>query len=338
MNVKQIGISILLFFITSYVIAQSEVEGFIREGIAHHDAGDYTKALESYKKALDLEPNSAMVNYEMALSYFSKGDYENAIKHSDIVLDQKGEFMLQAYMTKGSALDMQGKTKESIKLFEKAIKKTEEHYLLYFNLSINYVKIGDLKKAEKNIKRAIELNSNHTSSHFLLASIEDQLSNTIQSILALNYFLLLEPNSERSIKAHELLMKQFGGNVSVDKDKPNTINISLSPSKDSEFADTELMLSILIASKLMDEKEDKTEDEKFIENLKSLFLLLAEKEEKKKKEIWWTLYIPFFAELAESDHFELYCKYITQSGNENSKKWLKENEAYLTDFINWLKK
>ena len=43
------------------------------------------------------------------------------------------------------------------------------------------------------------------------------------------------------------------------------------------------------------------------------------------------------SEIAKSEHLETYCKYISQIGNENSKKWIAENESQLNEFDKWLK-
>lgn len=337
MKFKRIGIVLALFFAIAQVIAQSNIEDFVKEGIQYHDKGDYDRAIEVYKKALEVNPKSTLVNYEIALSYLSKKEYKQAIKYSNIVLKQNADYMLQAYMAKGSALDLLGKTEESIKLFEKAIKKTKGHYLLYYNLALNHYKLNDLNNAEVNVIKAIEENSNHTSSHLMLANINAQKGNSVQTLLATYYFLFLEPTTKRSEEAYQLLQDNFGGNVSKDSDKPNTINITLLANNDSQFGAVELMLSMLEASKSLEENEGKTEDEMFVKNTDSFFTILGELKKKKNTEIWWTFYTTFFYDLAQSEHIETYCKYITQIGNENSKKWLTENENKLTDFDNWLK-
>jgi len=333
---RQLIIAVTLFFLSISGFAQSEVEVFIEEGIEHHDKGEFVKAIESYEKALQLDPNSALANYEISLSYFSKGDYENALKYSDIVLKQDGDYVIPAYMTKGSALDMLGRTKESIKFFEKAIKKTKGHYLLYYNLALNHFKLNDLDNAEKSAIKGIENNPNHSSSHLLLGIIHDQQGNSVQTLLAAHYFLLLEPNTKRSVQALEMLQENFGGNVSKDPDKPNTINITISPNDDKQFGAAEMMVAMLEASKTLEKNEGKTEDEMFVENTESFFKVLGELKKDKNKEIWWTFYTPFFYDLAKSDHLEAYCKYITQSDNKNYQEWLGENEAKLNAFAQWL--
>ena len=338
MKKKHLELILALLFITIQSFAQSNIENFVKEGIKYHDNGNYDKAIETYKKALKIDSESTLVNYEISLSYFTKGDFKEAIKYSDVVLEQNKDYMLQAYMTKGSALDMLGKTKESIKLFEKAIKKTEGHYLLYYNLGLNHYKLNDLDNAEKNVIKAIEQNPNHSSSHLILANINNQKGNAVQTLLATHFFLLLEPNTNRSSEAYLMLQENFGGNVSKDSTKPNTINIMLSSSNDSQFGAAELMVSMLEASKSLEKNEGKTEDVLFVENTESFFKILGELKKEKNKEIWWTFYTTFFYDLAKSEQLNTYCKYITQSSNENSKKWLAENEKKLIELDKWLKK
>lgn len=336
MKIIQIGIALTLLFITSQLVAQPSIEGYVNEGIQYHDSGDYEKAIKTYQKALEIDPKSTLVNYEIALSYFSKGDYKKAIKYSDVILSQKEDYMLQAYITKGSSLDVLGKTKESIKLFEKAIKDTEGSYLLYYNLALNYYKLNDLDKAEENVINAIEKNPNHSSSHLMLANIQNFKGNSVQTLLATHYFLFLEPNTKRSVGANKMLQENFGGNVSKDDSKPNTINIVLSSSGDSQFGAAELMISMLEASKSLEKSEGMTEDDMFIKNTESFFKIMGELKKDENKEIWWTFYTTFFYDLAKSDHLETYCKYITQSVNENSEEWLNENQNKLSDFDKWL--
>ena len=268
---KSLCTALFVLFLSTPVFTQSVIEELVKKGIEHHDKGEYDKAIDLYKKALDIDPKSTIANYEAAYSYFMKKDYKNAIRYSNVVIKQKSEWSTHAYVTKGSALDNMGKTKKSIKLFKKAIKETGGHYLLYYNLALNYFKLSEWADAELNILKALQFNPNHTSSHFMLAKINALLGNKTKSILAANYFLFLEPDSYRSRDALELLVTNFSGNVSKD-------------------------------------------------------------------EIWWNFYIPFFYDLAQSDHVETYCYYIIQNMNENAKKWLEQNEDRLSSFGTWLEK
>lgn len=335
---RSIIIVLLHIPFVSPLLAQNSIEDILEQGIKYHDQGNYDKAIEVYKTALEIDPKSPVVNYEIALSYFKKGDYKKTIEYSDAVLDQKDGYMREAYLTKGSAMDLLGKTEESIKLFKKAIKKTGEHYLLYYNMAFNYLKLNDLESAEDNVIKAIENNSNHATSHLMLAQIHNYKKNPVQTLLAAHYFLFLEPSSDRSQSAYQILLENFGGNVTKDEEKPNTINISLSVGNDDEFSSVKFMIGLLEASKSSEENKDKTDDEMFVENTDSFFTMMGELNENgdKGKTLWWTFYTPFFYDLAKSEHMEAYCKYISQSGNESSQQWLSDNGDKLDALDSWL--
>jgi tetratricopeptide (TPR) repeat protein len=329
----------LLLFVALFTLqlnAQNNINSYIEEGIKHHDNGEYDMALDAYKKALILDPQSTVVNYEMALSYFKKKDYKNAIARADIIIDKKGDNVIDAYLVKGSALDMMGKVKESIKLFEKAIRKYPDNYLLYYNLALNHYKLNEIDKAEENVIEALENNPNHSSSHWMLANIESAKGNMVQSLLANHYFLFLEPDSPRSLDAYKLLRENFGGNVTQDNDKAITINLSMSED-DDEFSAAALMLGLMGASNLLPENVDKTSEELFVENTDSFFKVLGELKKKDLTGLYWDFYVPFYYDLAKSDHLEAYCMYISQIGNEKAATWLDENSEKLEAFDAWLK-
>lgn len=317
---------------------QDKIDSLVQVGIQYHDKGEYAKAIQVYNEALKIDPKSTLVNYELSMTYMYSGDNEKAIKHSDVVIKQKKDLLLPAYITKGSALSNSGKIKQAIKLYEEAIKKFGDNYLLYFNLGISYSKIKDNDNAEQSFIKAIMDKSSHTSSHYGLALLEYQKDNRVQSLLSLYYFLMLEPNSKRSETAYNLLKKQLGGNVQKDNSNSVNINIFVNPkSMDSEFGAADIMIAMLEASNSLEENKDKTTEELFIENTKSFFSVLGElHENEKKSNIWWDFYVPFFYNLAKSEYMDVFCNYISISSNGNARKWLETNNEKLENFGKWI--
>nr|WP_321231133.1 tetratricopeptide repeat protein [uncultured Psychroserpens sp.] len=332
-------IYILLFSLSiQFSFAQNDINRLVEKGITYHDAGNYEKAIETYQQALQLDPKSSLVNYEISLSYFHNKDYKKAIKHSDVVIDNDDKHVKAAYITKGSCLDNLGKTKESIKLFKKGIRKFENDGLIYYNLALNHYKLKDFDEAEKVITQGVGVQNNHASSHLLLAYLNYDKGRNVQTLLNLHYFLFLEPNSRRSPQAAGLIKEIMGANVSQDKDKPNTINISLSlPDDDDDFGAAEMMLSMLEASKKLEKNEGKSEDELFIANTDSFFTMMGELKKKKHKGIYWDIYVPFFDDLAKSEFMETYYYHVMQSVNENSTDWLNSHPQEVDALMLWLK-
>jgi len=334
---KYFKLVIALAFLTFQICAQNNVNEFVKDGVALHDNSEFEKAIDTYKKALKLEPNSSLVNYEIALSYFSKEDFKKSIKYSDKVIDINDEFLLQAYLTKGSSLDMMNKTDESIEVFEKAIESTEGHFLLDYNLALNYYKKNLYEKAQKNAINAIQKNTNHASSHLMLTNINQQIGNRVEAILSGLYFLFLEPTTDRSLQVLNIVHENMKKGVSKDEEKENTINILLDQNESDRLSAADLMLSLMEASNSTEGNSDKSETEKFIESTKIFVSVLGELNTNEHDDIWETFYIPFFYKLSKSNNFVTYCKYITQAEDPSSKLWLESNPDKLDEFDNWLK-
>lgn len=252
------------------------------------------------------------------------------------MIAQGGDLVLSAHVIKGSALDNLGKTEESIALFEKALDKFGHHHLLHFNLAVNYNNMGEYDKAESAFTDAIMTNPNHSSSHRGLAILKKEQGERIKSLLSLYYFLLLEPTSDRSEDAYNLLMEQFSANVQTSEEEPSKINIYIDPkASESEFGSTEFILAMSQAAKSLD--KEKTAEELFIENTESFFKTLGGlTEEKTKDNLWWIVYIPFFYELAQSEHIEAFCYYISLSSNEKAYEWIEANNEKMEKFGQWL--
>ena len=338
MNIKTIAITLFVCLTFIQLYAQKDVQNLLDEGVAYHDNGQYDEAIAAYEAALKIEPKSALIHYEIALSHYAKSDYKKVLQYADVVLKQNGDYLVEAYLIKGSALDVMGKQKKAINLFQKGIEETEGHHLLHYNLALVHYNMNNLDDAEKNVIQAIYSYPHHATSHILLANIHSMKKNNVQALLAIHYFLFLEPDSRRSPPAYALLQKIFNGNVTKE-DGSNTMSITILNALDenNQFGTAELMLGMLEASKSIEKNEGKSEDELFIQNTTAFFNILGELESGKDDSIWWEMYIPFFYELAQTEHMEAYCSYISQSANENAEQWMAKHEDKLVSFFEWLK-
>jgi Tfp pilus assembly protein PilF len=315
------------------------VDEFVNIGIDHHDAGAYDLAIEAYQQALNLDENSALAHYEIAMTYMYAKQYENSLKHASKVIALNDKHLIPAYIAKGNCLDALGRSSKAIKTYNNALKKLGEHYMLYYNLALTHYNLGNTTASEEAVINAININPNHASSHLLLGYVMNNQKHKVQSMLSLHYFLFLEPNSGRSAGALKLLKDQFSGNV--EKTGPTDISILLSPQsldKKNEFGSAEMMVSFLTASNSTEENKGKTQEELFISNTESFFKILGELKKKKNKGLWWEFYIPFFYELAKSKHLEAYSYEITQSNNNVAVEWLASNKKSIEEFTAWLNK
>lgn len=312
----------------------SELESFVEQGVELYDNGDYKGAIEQYKKALKIDKKSPLVNYEIASTYFALKDYEKAIKHSDIVISAKSNYIDHAYILKGSALDLQGKPKEAIKAYKLGIKGYPKNHLLYYNLAYTCYSLKEYKDAEEALQSALKIKPSHASSHLLLGYIMSDQNNRVKSLLAIYNFLLLEPEGNRAKSACDLLNYELKKGVKKESEKSTIITLTDNKESD-EFRAAELMLSLLEASKSLEDNENKTEFELFSENTKSFFTVLGELK-KDSKGFWWNYYVDFFYAMVNENHVEAFCYFITQSkADVKISNWLNDNNEKIDAFSKW---
>jgi len=185
---------------------------------------------------------------------------------------------------------------------------------------------------------AILVKPTHGSSHIILSAIMKEKGQRVKSILPLYYFLMLEPNSKRSLINYNSLRNQLGQGVEKKDDKNINVNIPFSSSSSSEFGAAEMMISLLAASKHTEENKDKNDMELFVETNRGIFSVLGELK-KDNTGFWWDIYVTKFYDLVQSDNYEAYSYFISQStDSELVKIWIAENTEKMQKIIDWLKK
>ena len=320
---------IILLICSFYSHAQdfSSADTYIMQGAKLHDQKKYTEALSKYQQALKINPNSISALYETALTYLQLEEYPNAIKYSNQVLGFSFEpIKLDAYVIKGTALAKSGKNNEAIALFQEAINELGASALLDYNLGLVYYNLGNNKKAIGHIRRAIEQDPTYPDAFYLYATILNDLGIYIQSIYAYDFFLLQEPNTERSNKAFTEMYK-------ILSDKLTSANIS--------DADKSLGLTSLYSG------IDKLRADLFHKNFKYDFFSkssqlifdamskILKNDPTKYRGLFWDFFVPIYDELLVSTHFETFLRYISVSYFPDSLKWWETNVESVMAFKLW---
>lgn len=328
------------FTTCSVLHAQSEsVRELVEQGVALHDQGKYAEAIKKYQAALVIEPGSTLANYEIAFSYFLAGSYDSAITYSGRVLELNGGSQHEAYLVLGSSLDLAGKPAKAIATYEEGIKKYPGSNLLHYNLALTCFNQKDYKKAEQEAILAIQARPRHGSSHLVLAATMKQTGQRVKSLMALYYFLLLEPNSRRSATNLESLMAQLKQGVEKKDDKNISINLFMDDAKkDDPFAPAEMMISLLAASSYTEKNKDKSDAVMFAEMNVPIFSALTGLK-KDVRGFWSDVYLAMIEDLVSAGHTETYSYYISQSsGSEEVTKWLASHNDSVQNLEEWISK
>lgn len=326
---------LIIFLIVVKSFGQStDLQTLIDQGIQLYDKGDYTGAINVYKQALKIDQNSAMANYEIASTYVALKNYELAIEHCEAVIAANDKYIDHAYMVKGTALDMMGKSTEAITTYERALKEFPNNHLIQYNLAVTAYNIKDFAKAEGALQQALKIKPSHASSHLLLGYILSDQGFRVKSLLALYNFLLLEPEGNRAKDAFNLLETELKRGVNKLDEQVTTITVDEEKSED-EFYSAELMLSLLEASKNLEDNKKKPQSVLFFETTRSFFTVLGEIK-KENKGFWWDYYVDFFYNLTKEQHVEAFSYYISLSKEDDAiYNWLNDHKVQMEALSVW---
>jgi tetratricopeptide (TPR) repeat protein len=309
-----------------------KIADLVKQGIDHHDRGEFDQAIEIYQNALAIDENSSLANYEIAYTYLSNNQYELAEKYSKRVLDLKNGNLLEGYIAYGNSLDLQGKNKKAIQAYEEGL-KTFDNYLLHYNLAMAHYNSENYDKASESAINAILNNSSHASSHLILSKIMVNKNVRIKAMLPLYFFLMIEPNSERAGIEYKNLRNYLAYGV-TQKDN-NNVDITVPMNGDVDFGAAEMMISLLKASENLEKNEGKSDMELFADNNHKLFKILGELKNENTG-FWWDFYVTFFYDMAKENLTTPYSYYISLSKGQEVLDWLDKNSNDFERFSGWL--
>jgi len=252
-------------------------------------------------------------------------DYDNALKYSTKVIN--GNFkplLIDAYCVKSSALSEMNKQDQAIKLLNEALERCGDEYLLHYNLGLSYFKAKNLKLSIFHLQKAIEIDTTHPSAFLLYAYVLSDSERWVQSFLAFHFFLLLEPNTDRSKDA-------FGEMYDIISQKIPNGSTLLTP---EDGIDRQKLYDQL--RNIQPKVDDQRFQYAFYEQAsRQIFFTLGQMQDDSRKGLLWDFFVPIYSEILESGYFDTYCRYVSVSYFPVSLEWWNNNTTKVDGFISW---
>ena len=129
-------------------------DAYVNLGILYFRMHREVDAIEAYQKAIALDPNLAEAYNNLGNAYSAMGRKEDALKSYQKAIEI-WPYFADAYNNLGSESE---DPDEAIKAFQKAIELNPDHKYAYYNLSEAYRRIGKIEEAERLYKKAKEVN------------------------------------------------------------------------------------------------------------------------------------------------------------------------------------
>ncbi|CAC9505607.1 hypothetical protein [uncultured Gammaproteobacteria bacterium] len=149
----------------NHPIYEKTAEEYIEKGNNNYHKSEFEKAIEAYKKAIEINPDSDMAYCNMGLAYDKLGELKEAIKAHKKAIEFNSNID-KAYCGMGHAYASLDKLKEAIEAYKKAIEIKPDSDMAYCNMGSAYGKSGKFKEAIEAFKKAIEFNSNNDNAYY----------------------------------------------------------------------------------------------------------------------------------------------------------------------------
>lgn len=323
--------AVLLLSVNTF--AQDAQTKQMEEAKKLYDAGKYSEAASTYKKILSKDKNSVAANMEMANTQLALKNYSEAIVYSDKVIAANVPQANQAYAVKGSAQGLKGDYDAAVLTLKDGINKFPDDFFLYYNLAFTQLNSSQYSQAEASAKKAVALKPDFAGSHLVLGQSMFYQNKRVPSMLALYYFLLLEPNSPRSASALTLIDQAVNLGITKEGDK---INVQIPNKENDEFGTADVIISLTQANRYDEKNKSKSEQQIFCENTRTLFVTLGENSKTGNKEIWWSMYVPFFYEMTKNDNVDAFChQALLSKNNNNVNNWVRDNKSKIDKLNSW---
>jgi tetratricopeptide (TPR) repeat protein len=151
-------------------------------GVVYNDQGNLTKAIESYEKAIKINPDAAGAYNNLGLAYKDQGNLTKAIQYYKKAIELDPD-AAKAYNNLGIVYANQGNHTKAIEYYKKTIELDPDDAEAYYNLGLTYYLQGNYTKAIQYYKKAIELDPDDAAKAYInLGLLYVQQGNTTKGI------------------------------------------------------------------------------------------------------------------------------------------------------------
>lgn len=339
-TLHKIFVALLLMLMCGVcAFAQTEAQKLINEGIKLHDGGKYAEAIEKYQQAAKADPTNMQAEFEMAYSMFSSGKGTDAIPHLQKVISTDASLSAGAYDLLGSIYDDNKEYDKATELYKQGIKANPKYQRLYYNLGLSLLRQQKYAEAETYAAEALKLDPKHGSSHRLYAVACMGQNKSVAAIIAYCNFLLLEPQTQRSVEAYQQITQIIQSKYKVTGDKNVNVFVQDNKNLDADMSAAETGLSLAAAATTLEKNKGKSLAVVFEDQLKIIIGIAGELSAKKKdKTFFWTFYADYFYKLSQSPNMAVFSRIVSLTGNQQENlQWFKDHPDDLKALDAWVK-
>ncbi len=154
---------------------ETQAEAWLKEGLRLQKRGQSQAAIDTYRIAVNLQPEFVDAHYNLGIAYGCQVDeglqvHHKAIWEFEYVIKLKPEF-IHAYIALGAAFIKKEEFESAIRVLKMGLKVNATDYNLYYYLGIAHKFCGQLTASATALKRAVELKPESIPIRFYLGVV-----------------------------------------------------------------------------------------------------------------------------------------------------------------------
>ncbi|MPQ43864.1 tetratricopeptide repeat protein [Clostridium tarantellae] len=198
---EEIWDSALADYIKAYELNENCVEAILKIGFSFMEDGDYNEALNYFEKANMLKEDNKS-NFAISSAYYELGDYEKALKHIDRAIEIKDNIS-DYYINRALINRILGHFNKADKDYKKAIELDSDNPQYPYYLSTLYLDNMEFWKATLILNNLIERFPKYLENYSLLSRCYLEMGNTLKALNIIEKALIVDKYNKgfRYIKA-----------------------------------------------------------------------------------------------------------------------------------------
>jgi tetratricopeptide (TPR) repeat protein len=161
-------------------------------GVALHQTGRYAEAAESYRKALALDPASAIAHNNLGVACFHAGETDQAIQAFRSALDARGDFV-KAWLNLALLLLQAKRHQRSLDAYRQVLALEPEQPVAGNGIGLVSGELKQFEEARNAFGRAIEARPGFAEAHYNLSFTLSNLGDFDGALRATKRALELDP-------------------------------------------------------------------------------------------------------------------------------------------------
>ena len=167
------------------------------QGDIYKNLKNYSRAIESYNKAIAVNPKDATAFKNKGIMHYEKGEYNIAIENYDIAISVDSKYAT-AYNARGVAYYRLNNKDKAIENYTQASNLNPDYARAYNNRGMIYSEKGEYDKAIADYNKALEINPQYIDVYYNRARVYRQLAEqTTDPVKKAEYTLLAEADKKR---------------------------------------------------------------------------------------------------------------------------------------------